>query len=75
MQDNVKSLIDTRLRRIWAVVDVAREFEHDDGYRGEKGCLEIDSEKKKIKNERKRKKYELTIITMDEKSSITDSNS
>ena len=57
MQDNVKSLVDTRLRRVRAVVDVAREFEHDDGYRGEEGCLEIDSEKKKsIKNERKRKK-------------------
>ena len=54
MQDNVKSLVDTQFRRVWAVVYVASEFEHHDGYRGEEGCLlESDSEKSKMKESEK----------------------
>ena len=73
MQNDVKSLVDSRFRKVWAVVYIAREFEHHDGHRGEEGGLESDIERSNMRNGSFKKTP--TIITIDEKSSITDSNS
>ena len=49
MEDDIKSFVDARFWHVWAVVYVARELEHHDGYRGEEGGLEGDIERSKIK--------------------------
>ena len=49
MEDDVESFVDARFRHLWAVVYIAREFEHHDGYRGEEGGLEGNIERSKSK--------------------------